>query len=221
MIKLLQQTTVPQIIRKKRKLDLNLNQTKEKIPKDKILNQGNFSKLLEWLDRDIDAAGQKYETIRLRLIKIFYARGCRLAEELADETIDRVIGQIESIATTYQGNPSLYFYGVAKKVFLEDTRKPVFSELNEKLPLYSADTYELERNDRCLNKCLNNLDSEQRNFIISYYQNDKQAKIEHRRQMHIDLGISAESFRLRAFRIRNKLEKCVFKCLEKNQFETF
>lgn len=197
-------------------MDPNLNQTKEKVSKKKTLDQNNFSKLLEWLDENIDSAGQKYETIRLRLITIFYARGCHNAEELADETIDRVIGQIQSIIENYKGNPALYFYGVAKNVFHEEMRKPRFSELNENFRAAANNTEELEINDRCLEKCLKKLDSGQQEFIISYYRNDKSEKIENRRQMQEDLGISAENFRLRAFRIRNKLQKCVFHCLERN-----
>ena len=46
--------------------------------------------LLEWLDPNLDLAGEKYEEIRRGLIKIFGYRGCSDAEGLADETINRV-----------------------------------------------------------------------------------------------------------------------------------
>lgn len=191
------------------------------MPKNTALNQSNFSKLLEWLDQDIDSAGKKYETIRLRLIKIFYARGSHLAEELADETINRVLGQIETLNGNYQGNPALYFYGVAKKVFLESKKKPVLAELNDNLPHRFTENEEKEINDRCLEKCLDKLDSAQREFILAYYENDKQAKIDRRRKMQEDLDISSQNLRLRAFRIRHKLQKCVFRCIEENSGEKF
>ena len=88
-----------------------------------------FDKLLFWLDKDREVAGHKYESIRLKLIKIFHARDCHLAEELADETIDRVADRIDFLTQNYVGNPVLYFYGVAKRVFLEFTRKPTTVEL--------------------------------------------------------------------------------------------
>jgi hypothetical protein len=44
--------------------------------KDWVLTQDAFDKLLNWLDSDRERAGQKYETIRLRLIKIFTCRRC-------------------------------------------------------------------------------------------------------------------------------------------------
>ena len=74
------------------------------------LTQAAFEKLLAWLDTDRDRAGSKYETIRLRLIKIFTCRGCLEVEELADETINRVVSRVDEVASDYQGDhPSLYF----------------------------------------------------------------------------------------------------------------
>ncbi|HEY0047746.1 MAG TPA: hypothetical protein VGB68_00565, partial [Pyrinomonadaceae bacterium] len=58
--------------------------------KENVINQENFDVLLNWLDRNREIAGQKYEKIRRRLIRIFLGRGCFEAEELADETINRV-----------------------------------------------------------------------------------------------------------------------------------
>ena len=40
-----------------------------------VLTQELFDTLLDWLDPDRERAGQKYETIRLKLIKIFTSRG--------------------------------------------------------------------------------------------------------------------------------------------------
>ena len=56
--------------------------------KDWILTQESFDALLNWLDPRREEAGQKYEDIRLRLIKIFTCRGCLEPEDLADETIN-------------------------------------------------------------------------------------------------------------------------------------
>lgn len=91
--------------------------------KEWVISQEAFDTMLDWLDADRERAGCKYEAIRLRLIKIFTCRGCQAAEELADETINRVIGRIVEIANGYRGDPALYFYGVAQKVFLEYSRK--------------------------------------------------------------------------------------------------
>lgn len=178
------------------------------------VNKNNFNRLLEWLDPDRNAAGRKYESIRLRLLKIFYARGAREAEDLADETIERVTARIESIADGYEGDPALYFYGVAKNVFRENTRKPRSLELSENLAGREPDTDRLERNDRCLEKCLRKLPDDKREFIIRYYTREKQAKIDLHKKMSEELGLTAENLRVRAFRLRKSLQKCVFECLE-------
>ena len=70
----------------------------------------NFELMLDWLDADREKAARKYEQIRTRLIKIFVCRGAIEAEDLADETIDRVISKIKDLRETYVGNnPDFYF----------------------------------------------------------------------------------------------------------------
>ena len=61
---------------------------------------------------------EKYEAIRQRLIKFFALKGSENPEELADETINRVASQSEEIGE-FAGDPSAYFYGLARKVWRE------------------------------------------------------------------------------------------------------
>lgn len=49
-----------------------------------------FDNLLRLLDLDRDVAGDKYERLRRKLIKFFEWNACFPAEDLADETFDRV-----------------------------------------------------------------------------------------------------------------------------------
>ena len=58
------------------------------------LTKEEFDELLSWLDTDPDRAGEKYEAIRHRLITIFLNRQCYEAEDLADETINRVAKKV-------------------------------------------------------------------------------------------------------------------------------
>ena len=83
----------------------------------------NFEKLLDWLDSDQIEAALKYEAIRTNLIRIFSSRGCLVPDELADDVFDRVAKKINEIIPSYEGEPALYFYGVARNVFREYTRK--------------------------------------------------------------------------------------------------
>ncbi|HVS20925.1 MAG TPA: hypothetical protein VHD88_03710 [Pyrinomonadaceae bacterium] len=68
----------------------NANPSTSANPSPNVLQQEDFGRLLVWLDPDPERVGAIYERIRWRLIAILASRGCALAEELADETIDRV-----------------------------------------------------------------------------------------------------------------------------------
>src|SRR5690348_4141461 len=91
--------------------------------KDWVLSQEAFDALLDWLDSDREQAGIKYEEIRERLIKIFTGRGCVDAEDLADETINRVTKRLSEIRKEFKGDPARYFFGVANMVFKEYMRR--------------------------------------------------------------------------------------------------
>ena len=182
--------------------------------KTKAINQQDFDKLLNWLDSDRELAGQKYESIRQRLIKIFDLRGCLVSEELADKTIDRVTQKIDSLTNVFDGNPILYFYAVGKNILLEYSRLPKTEELSPLLPHPPEnELIEETENYKCLNICLQTLKTDQRELIIGYYSEDKRAKIDNRKLLAQKLDITHEFLRTQMFRIRNKLQKCVNKCV--------
>jgi len=178
--------------------------------KDWVLTQESFTALLAWLDSDRDAAGKKYEDIRRRLIKIFACRGCSESEDMADESINRVIIRLKDIVETFTGDPALYFYGVANKVHQEYLRRrpiPV-------PPVVIDESEDLEREHACLEKCIESLTPDNRQLVIQYYQEEKRAKIEHRKQLADQLGIALNALRIRAHRIRTTLQQCVQTCLQ-------
>jgi DNA-directed RNA polymerase specialized sigma24 family protein len=176
------------------------------------LDQEAFDALLAWLDPDREHAGQKYEEIRARLIKYFVRRGCPISEELADVTIERVTRKVRDLAAGYVGDPALYFYGVAHKVYLEYQKKKP-----DPLPLPPPDPPDhLEKNDRCLERCLQKLDSQTRNLILQYYKDDRRAKIDHRGQLARQMGIPLNTLRMRMHRIRLSLRECVEDCLNQS-----
>ena len=173
------------------------------------MDQDGFDKFLGWLGPDRDSAGKKYEEIRLKLIKIFARRGCMVAEELADETMDRVCNKAQKIVDDYIGDPALYFYGVAQNVYLEYIKKKP-----AQLILPPPDPpEEKERRFTCLHNCMEQLDAPSRELILQYYQHEKKAKIDHRKDLAERLGISLNTLRMRAHRIKESLQKCVRKCV--------
>src|SRR5262249_57068353 len=81
-----------------------------------------LGRFLAGLDPDSDRAGEKYESLRLTLIKFFDWRGANFPEDLTDETINRVIRKIDE-GETIRDIPT-YCHGVARLVLLEKLKGP-------------------------------------------------------------------------------------------------
>jgi DNA-directed RNA polymerase specialized sigma24 family protein len=183
--------------------------------KGRDLTAEAFAQFLEWFNSNPDKAGEKYEDIRRRLIRIFVCRACSCPEDLADETINRVIRKFPEIKETYAGDPALYFYGVAHKVHLEflrrkpDTAPPPIPDP----PSRSEEEY------ACLEECIGHLPERSRELVLQYYQEERHAKIDLRKKLALQLGIPLNALRIRAHRIRANLEACVLKCLQRKAGE--
>jgi len=181
---------------------------------DTVLTQECFDAMLAWLDPDRDRAGQKYERIRERLIKIFTCRGCYEAEELADETINRVARRAPELKETYVGEPIRYFCGVANKVHMEYLRR----KRPPSPPLEPDQDDEMEVEHNCLDNCIEQLTPEKRDLFYKYFEEEKAAKIAQRKSLAKQFGVSLNALRIRAHRIRATLENCVKACV--SQLET-
>jgi DNA-directed RNA polymerase specialized sigma24 family protein len=173
------------------------------------ISQKDLDRLLSWLNPDRNRAGEQYEGIRRKLILIFASRGWAFPEEMADDCINRVIRKLPEIEGQYQGPPEAYFYGVAKIIELEWRRKDRPIEI----PDMEGVSPETEEHLACLDRCLSKLPDSSREVVMEYYQQEKQAKIDHRAALAHKLGIAANALRIRAHRIRQHLEKCVLECL--------
>ncbi len=176
----------------------------------RTLDQADFDRLLSWLDPDYHTAGSLYEKIRWRLIAILASRGCHVPEELADETIDRVARRVIDIRDTYVGDKSIYFLGVMNNVHHEYLKRRPQPHAVEPAP----DAEAKERLYACLDRCLDKLSPHARQIIERYYAENRSAKITLRKRIAAELGVSASNLRLRALRIREKLQVCISQCLE-------
>jgi DNA-directed RNA polymerase specialized sigma24 family protein len=174
----------------------------------------DFEELILWLDPDPDGTGvpnrergaEKYEKIRHRIIRIYTNRGYHRAEEIADETMERVGVKARKLRLAYEGDPALYFYGVAKRVYREFLRD---EDLTMPPPLPVDDPDEVELRHAWLEHCLDELKSESRELILSFYQGEKRAKIDNRKKLAARLGITSRALSLRALHIRQKLHQCM------------
>ena len=176
----------------------------------KSWNQEAFNKLLAWLDPDRDKAGEKYSQIQFRLIKIFACKGCSEPEDLADETLDVVIRKIDWLTENYEGDPALYFFGVAKKKHLEQLKRkpPPNPPVPEPPP-----PDEIDCASECLDNCLKKLNAEDRNLVLQYHEESKGAKIRLRKQLAQELGVSINALRIRIFHLHSDLRQCIDLCM--------
>jgi DNA-directed RNA polymerase specialized sigma24 family protein len=173
-------------------------------------NKEDFEKLLRWLDTDRDRAGEKYEKIRLRLIRIFTLRGCGDVEDLADETINVVASKIDWLIETFKGDPALFFYGVAKNIYHEH-----FKKKPPPVPAPPPDVTRVEQECECLEECLKQqLTVTDRQLVLRYHEKEKQEKIRLRKQIAIELGITLNALRIRVHHIHARLRPCIEQCLQ-------
>lgn len=178
------------------------------------LTKEPFEQLLRWLDSDRDQAAVKYERIRFRLIRIFAARGCCEAEDLSDQTINVIVGKIDWLTENYDGEPALYFYAVAKKIFLEQLKKKPLPSL----PPPDPDRSELELQSRCLKHCLEQeLRPAEQDLVVKYHEGDGQERIRLRKELANQLGISLNALRIRVFHLLERLRPCMNNCVRKSQ----
>jgi len=179
------------------------------------LTQEAFDRLLVALGGDRDSAAQKYLEIRTNLVRFFEWRGCSFPEDHADETINRIakrVGEGEEIL-----NYSGYAVGVARLLLLEINK----GRQREQLALaeigQTSEAYE-EKDDGehrlvCLRSCLETLTTDNRALILQYYQGEKGEKIQNRKKLMDQFGIPVNTLRMRALRLREKLQSCVEECV--------
>ena len=177
------------------------------------MTQGAFDLLLARLDTDRQQAGTKYEALRCKLVKFFQWRGCSFPEDLADETINRIARNLE--AGENIRHLAAYCVGIARHVFLESLRTRRHEDALQALTYASPSPPDEDPRQDCLERCLRELSPENFQLIVQYYQENEQARIEARRDLALRLGIPSNALRIRAHRIRLRLQGCVEECMRR------
>lgn len=176
------------------------------------LTRERFDCLLAAFDADRDVAAGAYEQLRYRLVKFFSWEGARAPEDWADEVLDRVATRLvegEAIASV-----PAYASGVARLALKEALRKQDRERPGViEMPVPPVEIPD-HRSADCLTRCLDGLAADTRSFILEYYNGDASERIATRHRMADRLGISMNSLRNRALRLRDRLEICLNSCLE-------
>lgn len=172
---------------------------------------------------DSESAAELLESLRKKLIYYFQARRCEDPEELAQETLARLIRKL-GVQQVKVDDITRYSYGIAKKIRLEHLRRKEKEQniLNEQQ--YQASTAttdevstdEKERRLTCMEKCAADLSATERQLLTSYANGNGRAQQERRKRMAEELNISLGNLRLHVFKLRSRLRECFEKCMKES-----
>jgi DNA-directed RNA polymerase specialized sigma24 family protein len=176
----------------------------------KDITSEQFANFLAWLSADADRAGEEYERLRFRLSTFFAQRQCRFSDELADETINRVITKSTEEAID---NKLAYCYGVARNVFRESLRSERTHLDIDDVVVAATAPEESSLSRECLDRCLAELPAESRDLILEYFSEVKLAKIELHRRIAENFAMTQTALRMRVMRIKQKLKVCTVECM--------
>ena len=194
----------------------------------RALSRPALDAMLERLGHDQDLAGLKYQEIRAALIRYLRCGGCLTPEEHADEVINIVAERVLENKPFNSSNPNAHFFAVARNLLRDywkkRDRQPLpLEELPPGLqPFHDPEEEQQERARRetserqaeCLDRCLRELAVEEYDLILRYYMNEKAEKTRGRREIAGETGKSINALRVKAHRIRKKLERCCDECMQ-------
>jgi len=190
--------------------------------RDSAIPPESFEEILAWLNPNRDVAATMYVQLRQDLAKMFIWGRCADPEGMTDEAFDRVARKVHDVRPTYEGDPRLYFRAVANNLIKENHKK-IKTQLSiddidlPEPPITETEDEAAAHIEECLQLCLHKLSPHKRELIISYYAKEKQAKIDHRNELAQKFGITIETLRVRVFRLRESLAKCIERCLKRKQ----
>ncbi len=176
----------------------------------KEVTREKFANFLAWLSPDTDRAGEEYERLRFRLCTFFAQRRCNFSDELADETINRVILKV---AEERIESKLAYCYGVAKNIYRESLRKQRPHVDIDDVVIAAQEPQEPAVSNDCLDECLEKLPAENRTLLLEYFSKSKRTKIELHQRISDSLKTSQTALRMRVMRSKQKLKVCVQECM--------
>lgn len=183
--------------------------------RENSISQLGLDQFLTLLDADPDRAAKRYNELYHSLCRFAEWKGSHTPEEHTDETIDRVCHKLDKglpIADLFK-----YCRAVLHYVILESLKNERLAEFDEQTLSLRAAPKPDEEDPRqeCFNRCLSQLPPDNRALIVRYYEGHQRIKIENRKRLAAELGITDHNLNVRASRIREKLQDCGKKCLKR------
>jgi DNA-directed RNA polymerase specialized sigma24 family protein len=171
-------------------------------------NQQAFEALLLRLEPGFSDPEKRYKQLRSKMIKFFGWKRCEDPDGLADETIGRVVKNLNAGEEIRADKPYSYIYAIAKHVFMEYIREKkkreiIISDSPDHFQNYS------EGSQGCRTQCLQNLSKGKLSLLEQYYMDEEAKEI-----LAQHLNISLNALRLQVHRIKQELRVCEEECLD-------
>jgi DNA-directed RNA polymerase specialized sigma24 family protein len=171
-------------------------------------NHQAFEALLLRIEPGFSDSEKRYKQLRIKMVKFFAWRRCEDPEGLADETIGRVVKNLNMGEEIRADNPYSYIYAIAKYVFMEYIREKkkreiIVNDLPEHIQTYS------ENSQDCRTQCLQKLPKDKLSLLHRYYLGE-----ENREVLAQYLNISLNALRLQVHRLKQELRVCEEECLD-------
>lgn len=181
-------------------------------PVGRELSSDRWQFLLRVLGDNPEEAALEYERIRSRLVRLFEWKRADFPEELADRTLDNAAAALERRQESIRSVDKFrYFCSVAfttlKEARRADRKATVANQGWSQLRDAEAPTGETtsEKYDTLV-RCLAELAPHERRLIVAYYQGEGRERIRNRKALAKVLGVSSGALRLRAHKVRSRLE---------------
>ena len=176
---------------------------------DWTLEPEGFGRLLALLAPDLETAAARYEQLRTRLVRLFEWRGFRHGDDLADQTIDRVVRKVQE-GLDLEGSELMRYAGgvarhIAQETWRRERRERVGSADAERPPFVPGKHTTTDLRLSQLERCLAEMDGADREVLLRYYSSHRADRIRQRRELAEELGVRSNTLRIRAFRLRKKL----------------
>ena len=177
------------------------------------LNADAFAILLAALHPEREQAAVRYEELRTRLVRVFLWEHAVDPEALADDALTRLARRLTEGEVIH--NIPAFLNGIARNLLKEESnRRHRLTPLTD-LPA-PVPNHEIERQHAALEHCIATWEPDKRQLLLTYYHGDQSARIQNRQRLAAQLGLELNALRNRALRLRERLEACVRKQLERD-----
>lgn len=193
---------------------------------------------LGWLSPNPEQAAQRYLNIRCRLVYYFVRKRYDAPEDMASEVLQRAVEMVAK-GVDFSDRVENYIFGIARNVGNERNREIIPLQLNETLDMPQTEeglvhavsalvsfpnqeTQEkeerFEREIQATETCLEKLSSRDRYLFVNYLLPPEKANVaSYHEELAKKLNMKMNNLRVKYFRLRKTLQKCVEKNLNEKQ----